>query len=473
MRIINYHNLKKKAAPAKTGAANNIISKFDHASLRFKGDLRPLETSKAKKRRISESFFDNFCNGIGIDIGCGSDPLTPDCDCWEKVNGDATYMTDIPNECYDYVYSSHCLEHLNDPHAGIKNWFRILKKGGYLLIYIPHRDLYEKKKTLPSTRNPSHKKFYLPYHEPPDTIGLKKLIEESINDYEILYVKTCDDISKDEYSIECVVRKSNSHETKDINKKNISKKESSMPKICLTYVTNSRYDIVYTSVKTMEKYDEINNIIVLYAGEFPPKEIGELSKNKKIKEYHKYFGSGFDKSLNEGGWDQISARNYLLQLSDENDSDWVICCDDDEFFVLENMFNHYDYEIFNNYDMVAFQMYHFVDLHKYVYYESGLKCRRGVLLFDPHIRMWRKNLNAEWGINPRIRATNITRHPEIKKLGWENEKLLICDQMVHIHVHDFECVKGNRGYDPSQLVKYDLNIFPKEYLEFFSKYDLL
>ncbi|MEM1724783.1 MAG: hypothetical protein QXW71_03295 [Thermoplasmata archaeon] len=35
-------------------------------------------------------------------------------------------MEGVPNCSYDFVHSSHCLEHLRDPREGLKNWFRIV-----------------------------------------------------------------------------------------------------------------------------------------------------------------------------------------------------------------------------------------------------------------------------------------------------------------------------------------------------------
>jgi SAM-dependent methyltransferase len=54
------------------------------------------------------------------------------------------------------VHSSHCLEHVNDPACGLKNWFRALKPGGYLIITVPDEDMYEQGQ-FPSTWNGDHK----------------------------------------------------------------------------------------------------------------------------------------------------------------------------------------------------------------------------------------------------------------------------------------------------------------------------
>jgi len=174
-------------------------------------------TSKARIRREKEKFFELYCKGKGLDIGFGGDKISENAVGFDFEDGDAQYIKSIKDESYDFVYSSHTLEHMPDPHTAIKNWFRVVKPGGYLILYVPHRDLYEKKKTLPSRFNLSHLHFFLPdKNEEPDTIGILPLIKKSISNYELIYLKSCSEgftikdpflHSDGEYSIELVLRK--------------------------------------------------------------------------------------------------------------------------------------------------------------------------------------------------------------------------------------------------------------------------
>ena len=175
------------------------------------------ETSKAKNRRVKEGFFEKYCNGRGLDIGYGGDPVLPNVDVWDIEHGDAQYLNGIADNQYDFIYSSHTLEHLEDPAEAIGNWWRVLKKNGHLVLYVPHRDFYEKKKTLPSRFNPSHKHFFIIENdEPPDTIGILSMLRRTLSDYEVVYIKECCDgftikdplvHSNGEYSIEAVIKK--------------------------------------------------------------------------------------------------------------------------------------------------------------------------------------------------------------------------------------------------------------------------
>lgn len=179
-------------------------------------------TRKARTRRLKENFFNLYCNGKGIDIGCADRPLTNNIDKWDlSINPrqDATYMHGIPDEHYDFVYSSHCLEDLIVPNIALQNWWRIIKPGGYIILYLPHRDLYEMKRTLPSNGNPDHKYYFLiDRDEPLCTIGLIPFITRTLTRYDIIYVKKCDydyhvyiensiTVPDGEFSIETVIRK--------------------------------------------------------------------------------------------------------------------------------------------------------------------------------------------------------------------------------------------------------------------------
>lgn len=189
---------------------------FGH--LPFLGRKKSLgESTKSRARREREGFFDKYCQGFGLDVGYGGDPVVSNVRGWDFEHGDAQLLRGLEDESFDFVYSSHLLEHLPDAKLAIKNWWRVLKPGGYMLLYLPHRDLYEKKATLPSRFNYDHVHFFLPdKDEAPDTIGLVPLVEKTLDNIEIIYSKVCDEgyinpgdelPSEGEFSIEVVVRK--------------------------------------------------------------------------------------------------------------------------------------------------------------------------------------------------------------------------------------------------------------------------
>lgn len=180
-----------------------------------------METAKAKARREREGFYAKYIGGRVLDIGCGTDPVIPWCNKWDFSlgNTDAATLEGVERESYDTVYSSHCLEHLHYPHEAVRRWFQVVKPGGHLIIVVPERDLYEKKKLLPSNWNRDHKlMFTLDRDEPPNTYGLVPLITNALRfePYRFVYAKVCSDghtvtdpsqHSNGEYSVEAVIRK--------------------------------------------------------------------------------------------------------------------------------------------------------------------------------------------------------------------------------------------------------------------------
>lgn len=189
-----------------------------------------METLKARQRRLRAGSFAKYFLGSGIDVGVGrqespggEDKVTVNALGWDKDDGDAHYLRGVADSSQNWVHSSHCLEHLQDPVTAIVNWFRVIKPGGWLILLLPHRDLYEKSRRKPSAWNTDHKFFYLPDRdETPDTLGLLPLVARSLKPgtwrLESLHL-ACDgywangrDHPQGEYSFEAVVKKT-AHET--------------------------------------------------------------------------------------------------------------------------------------------------------------------------------------------------------------------------------------------------------------------
>jgi SAM-dependent methyltransferase len=181
------------------------------------------ETIKSHEKRLGEGWYERFAPADckGLDIGSGPDPIHRQSGTWtrwDKPQGDATHLKGAPDASFDTVYASHLLEHLDDPITALGNWWRVLKPGGHLIICVPHRDLYEKKKTLPSLWNGEHKHFWLPDRaEPPCTFCFRDVVTQTLpEDAEVVLYRVLDEgwepcptevHSHGEYSIEIVVRK--------------------------------------------------------------------------------------------------------------------------------------------------------------------------------------------------------------------------------------------------------------------------
>jgi ADP-heptose:LPS heptosyltransferase/predicted SAM-dependent methyltransferase len=152
------------------------------------------EVQKCRDRLV------NYCQGIGLDIGCGPEKIIPSAIgvdmAGADINCDLSRGLDIfqPN-FFDYVFSSHCLEDFIDTESILRDWWSKIKVGGHLILYLPHRDHYPKM-GQPGA-NQAHQHDFCPddIFDAMDRIG----------SYDVVRCETHDEL--DEYSFEIVLRK--------------------------------------------------------------------------------------------------------------------------------------------------------------------------------------------------------------------------------------------------------------------------
>lgn len=80
-------------------------------------------------------------SGAGIDVGAGLWPLpgATAVDPW-RGPGAGRSVADFAPRSLDYVFSSHCLEHIADWQPALDLWISRLAPGGLLFLYLPHPD---------------------------------------------------------------------------------------------------------------------------------------------------------------------------------------------------------------------------------------------------------------------------------------------------------------------------------------------
>jgi len=91
----------------------------------FKGNA----TSWIKEKALKS------CKGKGIDVGAGNWCL-PGAIPVDVVTKDK--IDDFKEGSLDFVYSSHCLEHIKDWQEILGTWISLIKTGGILFLYLPH-----------------------------------------------------------------------------------------------------------------------------------------------------------------------------------------------------------------------------------------------------------------------------------------------------------------------------------------------
>ena len=98
------------------------------------------ESRKTYQEKLDNGFFQKYMSGEnGLDIGYSGyeKDIVPILETALGVDKDFPGYNGLdlpfPSNSQDYVYSSHVLEHIEDYNQTINEWFRVLKKNGFIL----------------------------------------------------------------------------------------------------------------------------------------------------------------------------------------------------------------------------------------------------------------------------------------------------------------------------------------------------
>ena len=79
-----------------------------------------------------------FCKGHGYDIGFSKDEWKfPNARGIDLSLNDEFHANNLPDGEIDYIYSSHCLEHVDNWVDTLEYWISKLKSNGILFLYLP------------------------------------------------------------------------------------------------------------------------------------------------------------------------------------------------------------------------------------------------------------------------------------------------------------------------------------------------
>lgn len=115
-----------------------------------------------------------YVRGRLLDVGAGPFKIFPyaiSVDNYDHANkfgwdykpdviADASNLSMFASEAIDSVFSSHTLEHVETPEKVLREWWRVVKTGGHLVLYLPHKELYPN--IGQEGANPDHKHDFLP-----------------------------------------------------------------------------------------------------------------------------------------------------------------------------------------------------------------------------------------------------------------------------------------------------------------------
>lgn len=110
-------------------------------TIKFNGYSYPAFQAYGNAAQFAIPYAKHVCKGIGYDIGCGkaewafpgSIPIDPEID----PNWHANKLPFSKLSQVDYIFSSHCLEHLDDWYGALVYWHINVKPGGTIFLYLP------------------------------------------------------------------------------------------------------------------------------------------------------------------------------------------------------------------------------------------------------------------------------------------------------------------------------------------------
>lgn len=107
----------------------------------YKGDLYPDYLKRGNANKFIEPFAKELCKGNGLDVGGVGDWVFPGARAINITSDDEWNAYNLPDGKYDYIFSSHTLEHLPDYVKAIICWQEHLTDDGVLFLYLPHPDM--------------------------------------------------------------------------------------------------------------------------------------------------------------------------------------------------------------------------------------------------------------------------------------------------------------------------------------------
>jgi SAM-dependent methyltransferase len=107
-------------------------------TITYKENIYPKFQSIGNASQFALPFAKHVCKGIGYDIGCMKEEWSfPDSIPIDISFKNGFHALNLPEKNIDYIFSSHCLEHIQNWVDVMDYWFDTLKTGGILFLYLP------------------------------------------------------------------------------------------------------------------------------------------------------------------------------------------------------------------------------------------------------------------------------------------------------------------------------------------------
>lgn len=106
--------------------------------IHFNNHTYPMFQTFGNASQFAIPYAKHFCKGLGYDIGfCKEEWKFPGAIGIDLSLQNGYHADNLPDNEVDYIYSSHCLEHVEHWVNTLELWISKLKKNGVLFLYLP------------------------------------------------------------------------------------------------------------------------------------------------------------------------------------------------------------------------------------------------------------------------------------------------------------------------------------------------
>jgi len=106
--------------------------------IEFADEKYPIFQSRGNASQFAIPYALHYCFGNGYDIGfCKEEWKLPNARGIDIVMDDGYDANRLPEDEVNYIYSSHCLEHVDNWVETLELWISKIKNGGILFLYLP------------------------------------------------------------------------------------------------------------------------------------------------------------------------------------------------------------------------------------------------------------------------------------------------------------------------------------------------
>jgi len=203
-------------------------------------------------------------------------------------------------------------------------------------------------------------------------------------------------------------------------------------------VSSNELLLAFKTLSFAARSEFVSNILILIT------DNGNINQNYAFLESsecfsHKFevkcgnYGSGYETSIRDGGYDQISARNAALDILYKKDVDWVMQHDADDVYDLS--FYEKICTDYAEHQAVMTECYTLNSTSSYIVNSKMYKDMYGKKLINPHIRVWKKELNLKFHKSKLVsdKYANETRHCGVEFP--DGMKLILIKKPSHYHLH--------------------------------------